>query len=294
MAAKRRRRPARPVSGPLGIICGGGAIPRAFAERMREQGREFVLFPIRGFAEPWVERFPHRWFYLGALGKLFRLLREANCREVVMTGSLVRPRIRDTARLDWLTLRMIPRFIRLYRGGDDRLLSGVVAVFAERGVRVRGMQELAPELLMPAGKIGRRAPTAAQQGDIKFGLSLIRALGPFDVGQAVAVANRRVLAVEAAEGTARMLAHIADLRRNGRLRLPPRAGVLVKAPKPKQNRRIDLPAIGPDTVRQAAAAGLAGIAVEAGGTIVADAQALGRAADAAGLFVIGVRAGRRQ
>jgi DUF1009 family protein len=148
---------------------------------------------------------------------------------------------------------------------------------------------VAPEILMPAGVAGKVQPVKDERGDVALGLDLLRAIGPFDVGQAVAVANRHVIAVEAAEGTAGMLARIAELRRNGRLKLPARAGVLVKAPKPGQDRRVDLPAIGPDTVAQAKAAGLAGIAAEAGGTVVADSAALIRAADKAGLFVIGIK-----
>ena len=122
----------------------------------------------------------------------------------------------------------------------------------------------------------------------------MRTLGPFDVGQAAAIARKRVLAIEAAEGTSGLLASVAAMRRSGRLRLPKRAGVLVKAPKPNQDRRVDLPAIGAETIKEVAAAGLKGIAVEAGGCLVADADALVRAADAAGLFVVGIAPGSKR
>jgi DUF1009 family protein len=198
-----------------------------------------------------------------------------------------RPHLKDF-RLDWTTLRILPRLARLYRGGDDHLLSGVAEIVGEFGFRLLSIAEIAPELLVPAGVLGRHKPSPEDEIDIAFGMDLLRALGPFDVGQAAAVAGRRVLAVEAAEGTMVMLARLAELRKGGRLQLPKRAGVMVKAPKPSQDRRIDLPAIGAETVEQAAAAGLSGIAVEAGGTIVPDIAALVRAADAAGLFVTGV------
>jgi DUF1009 family protein len=274
-------------SAPLGIICGGGSIPIAVAQAVQARGRPVKLFPLYGFADAAVEQFPHRWVHLGAIGTLFRALREAGCKEIVLIGSLVRPQPWQV-RFDLKTILLAPRFLRMFRGGDDRLLSGVQTLFEEAGFRLIGAHEVAPEILMPAGVAGKHRPTPDEEADIAFGFDLLRAIGPFDVGQAAAVANHHVVAVEAAEGTAGMLARIAELRKIGRLKLPARAGVLVKAPKPEQNRRVDLPAIGPDTVAQAAAAGLAGIAVEAGSTIVADSAELVRAADEAGLFVVGV------
>jgi DUF1009 family protein len=282
------------AAAPLGIICGSGMFPIAVAKAVQARGRKVALFPIRGFAEPAVERFPHQWIDLGAFGRLIRIIKAAGCDEVVLVGGLVRPRLRHL-RFDLVTLRMLPRLALLYRGGDDKLLSGIAAAFEEQGVRVRGAHEAAPELLMPEGVAGSFAPSRQDQDDIRFGFTLVHALGPFDVGQAVVVADNRVLAIEAAEGTAGMLARIAVLRESGRLKLPTRAGVLIKAPKPGQDRRIDLPAIGPVTVAEAKAAGLVGIAVEAGGTLVADPVALARAADEAGLFLFGVRApGKRR
>ncbi len=278
-------------AGPLGIICGGGSIPVAVAEAVQAQGREVMLFPLRGFAGAEVERFPHRWIHLGAIGTLIAGLRKAGCRDVVLIGSLIRPRPWHV-RFDVTTLLVVPKLLPHFRGGDDRLLKGVAALFEERGFRVLGAHEVAPEILMAEGVAGRVEPTAAEREDIAFGRAVLAAMGPFDVGQAVAVANRHVLAVEAAEGTEGMLARVAELRRNGRLKLPARAGVLVKAPKPDQDRRVDLPAIGRDTVAQAKAAGLAGIAVEAGGTVVADSAGLVRAADEAGMFVLGVKGSR--
>jgi DUF1009 family protein len=252
-----------------------------------------MLFPLRGFADPAVEKFPHEWVHLGAVGTLVAAMRKAGCRDIVMIGSLVRPRPWDV-RFDFTTVMLVPRLLPLFRGGDDRLLTGVAKLLEERGFRLVGAHEVAPEILMPAGPIGRHRPKAVDKDDIRFGFSLLNAIGPFDVGQAAAVANLHTLAVEAAEGTAAMLARLVEMRKNGRLKLPARAGVLVKAPKPNQDQRFDLPAIGPDTVEQARAAGLSGIAVEARSTVVADAPALIRAADKAGLFVVGVRPEKRK
>jgi len=175
------------------------------------------------------------------------------------------------------------------RGGDDRLLKGVAAIFEEHGFRLVGAHQIAPDILMPEGPLGRERPTAGDHADIATALALLNATSPFDVGQAVVVASARVLAIEAAEGTDRMLARIAELRRGGRIAPGSGQGVLVKAAKRGQDQRVDLPSIGPHTVEAAAGAGLAGIAVVAGSTIIAEPEATAAAADRERLFVIGVR-----
>src|SRR5262249_45069257 len=152
-----------------------------------------------------------------------------------------------------------------------------------------GAHEIAPQILASEGWLGARAPSARDEADIARALALLRAIGPFDVGQAAVVANGHVLAVEAAEGTDHMLAHLADMRRKARIRAPSAMGVLVKAPKASQARRFDLPAIGPSTIDHVADAGLAGLAVLAGQVIVAEPAHVAARADAAKLFVAGVR-----
>src|SRR5262249_22327011 len=161
--------------------------------------------------------------------------------------------------------------------------SNLARLFEERGFRLLGAHEVAPEILMPDGQIGRHEPSARDRADIARGMALLSATGPFDVGQAVVVADNHVLAIEAAEGTDQMLARIAELRSEGRVHSAVGSGVLVKVPKPAQDRRFDLPAIGPSTVAGAAHAGLAGIAVMAGGAIVAEPAEVGAAADRAGI-----------
>lgn len=274
-------------SNPLGIVCGGGEFPVAVADAVVKTGRPVVLIGFYGFAPPAIERFPHEWTHFGAFGKLVALLRKHRARDVVAVGSVYRPRLRDF-RLDWTTLRILPQLARLYRGGDDHLLSGVADLVNGFGFRLLSVADVVPTMTVPEGVLGRHRPSAEDEADIAFGHDLLRALGPFDVGQAAAVSGRRVLVIEAAEGTAGMMTRLAEMRSSGRLGLSNRAGVLVKAPKPGQDRRIDLPAIGVESVQQAEKAGLRGIAVEAHGTIVPDLAALVRAADAAGIFVVGV------
>jgi UDP-2,3-diacylglucosamine hydrolase len=274
---------------PLAVICGGGTLPFAVAEAVTRRGRRVVLFAIRGWADPQrVAAYPHHWAAFGQFGWFCRVAHREGCREVVFIGSMVRPAIWQI-RPDFKTLRLLPRVLRIFRGGDDHLLKGVAGIFEEHGFRLVGAHQIAPEILMPEGPLGRELPQAGDHADITTGMALLDAISPFDVGQAVVVADGRVLATEAAEGTDHVLARVTELRRSGRIALEPRCGVLIKAAKRGQDRRFDLPSIGPRTVEGAARAGLAGIAVRAGSTIVAEAERVREIADREGLFVIGVR-----
>jgi DUF1009 family protein len=273
---------------PLAIICGGGVMPVAVADAVIAQGRRVLLFPIRGWADAErVEQYPHVWLAVAQVDKFLKHATAEGCRDVVFIGTAVRPPFR-ALRVDWGMFKLLPRVWRMYRGGDDHLLSGVVKVFEDHGFRILGAHEVAPEILVPRGALGSRTPSEQDRADIARALEVIHAIGPFDVGQGVIVARNHVLAVEAAGGTDNMLAHIAELRAKGRIPSPPGSGVLVKAPKPGQDRRIDLPTIGPRTVEEVARAGLAGIAIAAGETIVAEPEAVAKAADKASVFVIGI------
>jgi UDP-2,3-diacylglucosamine hydrolase len=273
---------------PLAVICGGGSLPFAVAEAVGKHGRRVVLFAIRGCADPQrVAAYPHHWAGLGQFGLFCRLARREGCRDVVFIGSVARPAI-WRVRPDVKTLRLLPRILAIFRGGDNHLLSGIAKIFEEHGFRLIGAHEVAPDILMPQGPLGLERPDGRDQADIAKGLALLNATSPFDIGQAVVVADGHVLAIEAAEGTDRMLARIAELRAGGRLGTPARRGVLVKAAKRGQDRRIDLPSIGPQTIEGVARARLAGIAVVAGSTVVAEPERLGALADRAKLFVLGV------
>ena len=280
--------PAKPADdGALAIICGGGTLPFAVADAVTKCGRRVVLFAIRGWADPKrVVDYPHYWAALGQFGAFCRLARREGCQDVVLIGSMMRPAIWQI-RPDLKTLRLLPRIFGMFRGGDDYLLKGVAAIFEEHGFRLLGAHAVAPEILMPEGALGRERPTGRDNADIAKGLAFLTAASPFDVGQAVVVADARVLAIEAAEGTDSLLERIAQLRQTGRIASG--RGVLVKAAKRNQDRRLDLPSIGPQTVEGAARAGLAGIAVVAGSTVVAEPAQIGAVADRAGLFVLGLR-----
>ncbi len=279
----------KPEVGSLAIICGGGSLPAAVADAVARRGRRPVMFGIRGWADAAaIDRYAHHWIAIGQAGRFFRLARAENCREALFIGTLLRPPITQL-RLDWQTIRAMPRLIRAYRGGDDKLISGVASIAESGGLRVVGVKDVAPEVLVPEGVIGRYRPSQRDRTDIARALDVIAALGPFDVGQAAVVADNNVLAVEAAEGTDNLLNRIAELRRLGRVTSPRGIGVLVKAPKPGQDRRFDLPSIGPRTVENVARAGLAGLAVTAGSTMIAEAQAVTAAADREKIFLVGIR-----
>lgn len=279
---------AAPSEGPLAMICGGGALPLAVADYVAARGRKVVLFPLVGAAEGLpVERYPHHWLYIGQIYKFISLARAAGCREVVFIGGLVRPSIWRT-RPNLRDLLFVPRVLKAFRGGDDHLLSGMARLLEDEGLILRGAHEVAPEILAPEGVMGNVQPTAADRADIDFGMRYLGAASPFDIGQAVVVADLHVLAVEAIEGTDQMLARVAELRTSGRIRAASGRGVMVKAPKRDQDRRFDLPSIGPRTVEGVVQAGLAGIAVVAGATVIAEADKLVAAADRAGIFIVSV------
>ncbi len=273
---------------PIGLIAGGGALPFAVADSLVSRGRYPVLFAIRGVCDAVaVKRFRHHWIALGQFGRLFRLLHSERCRELVFIGTLVRPAISEI-RLDLTTLKAMPRLLAAFRGGDDHLLSGVGSVFENEGLHLLGLRDVAPDLLMPAGSLTRAVPDDAAQADIAKGLDVLHALSPFDIGQACVVIDGHVVGIEDIEGTDGLLERVKRLRGESRIRAKSGRGVLVKAPKATQDLRFDLPAAGPRTVKGAATAGLSGIAIVAGHTVVAEPQAMTDAADKAGLFITGL------
>ena len=274
----------------LAIICGGGSLPFALADAAVRRGRRVVLFALREWADPQrVAAYPHHWTWIGQFGRFRQIAAKEGCRDVAFIGSVVRPSLWHI-RPDLGALRLMPQLVQIFRGGDDHLQSGIGRLFEQHGFRLVGAKEIAPELAMPDGPIGARSPSERDRVDIARGLALLNATSPFDVGQAVVVANNQVIAVEGPEGTDQMLVRVTELRRSRRINTPAGVGVLIKAAKLGQDHRIDLPVIGPPTVEAAAAAGLAGVAVVAGSTLVAEPERIAAAADRARIFVIGVNA----
>jgi DUF1009 family protein len=278
------------ITSPVGLIAGGGSMPFAVADSLKARGIEPVLFALKGACDPTrVGHFRHHWISVGQLGRAARVCRIEGCRDLVFIGTLVRPALSEI-RLDWGTLRAISHVLSAFRGGDDHLLSGIGRIFERDGFRMVGIKDVAPDLLAPVGALTHTIPDAKATADIAKGRAVLAALGPFDIGQAAIVIDGHVVGVEDIEGTDGLLARVARLRGEGRIRTNSSRGVLVKGPKSAQDLRFDLPTIGPRTVEGAVKAQLAGIAVVAGNTIVAEPQAVIEAADAAGLFVTGLPA----
>jgi DUF1009 family protein len=269
----------------LGILAGGGPLPGRVAAAAAAAGRPVFVIALEGFAERSViQGWPHVFLRMGAVRSIFSALREHGCQDLVLIGPVRRPSFLDL-RPDVDGAKMLARFGRAAFTGDDGLLSAVIRVLGEEGFRVLGMHEILNEALGPRGLLSRTAPSANAMADIRRGIAVTRAMGSVDVGQCCVISAGVVIAVEAVEGTDAMLSRCGGLLDALDMEKP--AGVLVKSVKPGQDRRADLPTIGPDTIRHAASAGLAGIAYDAGGTILAEREACIARADELGLFLIG-------
>lgn len=266
----------------IGILAGGGSLPREIADHITARGDRVHIVAIAGEVDDDLATFPVTTVGWGQVGGIMRAFKDAGCREIVIVGSVRRPDL-GALRPDLGFVWNLPAILRIITaGGDDSVLTRVVRFFEQKGFTVVAPASVAPELLADKGPLGRIAADGAQEQDVALGFSIVRALGPFDVGQAVIVAGGRVLAIEGVEGTDAMMARCAQRQRQRQGK-----GILVKRPKPGQELRVDLPAIGPATISRAAQAGLAGIAVLAGGALAAERATLVRRADEAGLFVQG-------
>ncbi|MBW3558592.1 MAG: UDP-2,3-diacylglucosamine diphosphatase LpxI [Proteobacteria bacterium] len=278
-----------PARHRLGLIAGGGALPVELASWRKSAGDPAFVIRLKGFADAALQGFEGADVGIAELGRCFDALSRAGCDRVCMAGQVNRP---DFAALkpDLRGLKALPGAIAAARQGDDALLRYLLGQFEAEGFAVVGAHEVARELLLEEGPAGALAPDAVAQADMVRGFEVADALGALDIGQAVVVANGLVLAVEAQEGTDAMLTRCASLPTALLGEPGRRLGVLVKRPKPIQERRMDLPVIGVETVERAAAAGLAGIAGEGGGLLVLSKPRVVEAADRMGLFLFGARA----
>ena len=282
--------PDDPFPPPIGILAGNGRFPGEVARSIRARGGDVVILGIDGEASADLEEFGLIRVGWGEVGRILRTFRERGCRELVIVGGVTRPdltRIRPDMGVVW----NLPEIIRIISsGGDDGVLSALVRLIEARGFRVVSPADVAPEIVVGAGPMGAVEPSPADVADMLLGSSIVKALGPYDVGQGVIVSGGRIEAIEAAEGTNRMIERVA-LRRVDEGRDTAGRGILVKRPKPGQEMRVDLPAIGPETVERTTKAGLRGIAVLAGLTLVTDRAQVVVRANEAGQFVYGFTSG---
>lgn len=270
----------------LGLIAGGGSLPVELAAWRRATDAPAFVIRLKSFADPALQAFDGVEVGLAELGRCFDALSRAGCTEVCMVGDVARPDF-TALKPDLRGLQALPGAVAAARQGDDALLRYLLRQFEVEGFRVLGAHEVMSDLLLQPGLAGRHAPDAVAQADIALAMQVAAALGAHDVGQAVVVADGLVLAVEAQEGTDALLRRVAGLPEAIRGAPGRPRGVLLKRPKPGQERRMDLPVVGAATVERAAAAGLAGVAGEAGGVLVLDKCAVIEAADRLGLFLVG-------
>ena len=277
--------PADSAGEPLVILAAGGRLPIEVATAARKAGRDVLIIGLEGEADEGITAFPHATAKWGQIGRVEDLIRAHRAREVVVIGSVSRRPDFGSMAVDLGTLRYLPRLIKGMFGGDDTILGNFAKFAEERGYRIVGAHEVAPDLVAEAGPVAGRMPVGATFADAKLALDAARAIGAIDAGQAAVAIGLRVVALEAAEGTDAMLERVEALRAAGRVKWSGRAGVLAKRAKPQQDLRLDMPAIGPRTVEAVVRIGLAGIAIEAGRVMIAEREETVALADRTGTFI---------
>lgn len=269
----------------LGIIAGGGSLPRSLIRHCQTVGRDFFVIAIEGNADPALfnDEIPHLWIRLGQAGTGFKCFRDEKVEEVVMIGTIRRPSFKELIP-DMRTTAFFTK-IGVKALGDDGILRALIKEIEAEKMRVVGIHEVMNNILVRPGILGKVKPGKDDYVDIRRGVAAAFELGRLDIGQSVIVQQGLVLGVEAIEGTDELIKRCSAYKRKGN------GGVLVKLRKPQQDMRIDLPTIGTRTVENAKASGLNGLAVHAGNTLIVDEAEVIRAADKAGLFIIGIEPG---
>jgi UDP-2,3-diacylglucosamine hydrolase len=275
-----------PAEAPLAIIAGRGPLPRLVAEACLRTGRPYRVVVFEGEPVDWTDGHPVIRASFEKPGRLFADLRAAGCRVATFAGGMRRPKL-NPMRFDFTMMRLAPRLVAGLKAGDDSALRLIARVFESEGLELQAAQDLAEDLLVPAGVLTQAQPSEADKRDAGRAAAIVAAMGAADVGQAAVVAQGICLGIESIQGTDALLGFVAETGAPFRPDLDGARGVLFKGPKPGQDLRFDLPAIGPATVEGAARAGLAGIAVQAGGVMVLGLAEAVAAADREGLFLWG-------
>ncbi|WP_084418843.1 LpxI family protein [Henriciella litoralis] len=270
----------------LGIIAGLGHLPVSVAEAAETDGKTVHIIRIAGFEEPALERFKCETMGIGQLGRQIKRLKKLGCDEVVFAGIVKRPEF-SKIKLDLHGARVLPKVLKAARQGDDALLRVIINEYEQAGLNVIAAEEAAAGLRATEGLIFGSEPDETAMRDLRKAATIAAEIGKLDIGQGCVVCDGLVAAVEAQEGTDSMLERVASLDVAVRGSINHKRGVLVKRPKPIQERRIDLPTIGPGTLERVAEAGLAGIGVEAGGALLLNKGKLGDLCDRYGIFVFG-------
>ena len=272
----------------LAIIAGGGQLPHHVAAAAAAAGEKPFVIALENEADDDWSGFDHVRLGAGNFARLRALFKDKTIDRVVMSGSVSkRPDISDL-RPTWRTFAKLPSILKkIASGGDNSVLTMVIDLIEAENVRVVAVQDIVPGLIARPGPVGQISPTKQDLQSIEAAMQAAVMLGKLDIGQGAVAVGGRVVALEGPEGTDAMLNRVKELRQAGRISAS-RKGVLVKLCKPQQDLRVDLPSIGLSTLKNAKAAGLAGIALEAGRSIVMEEQAIRQFADDEGLFVTGL------
>jgi len=273
----------------VAIVVGRGLLPCELVEGMIAQGRTPLLIGLEGEKEAWLDNYPHEMFVWGQLGRFFKHLKKHNIKQVLFAGGVTRPKLK-LRNMDMGGILSLTRVMTFMIGGDNSLLSGLIKLFDSHGIEVIGPHQVLPELLAQSGTIAGRKPSGAALNNINKAFDACKKLGELDIGQAAVAVGGRVIALEGIEGTDGMLERVASMRESGRLYESGKHGVLVKTMKPDQDMRADLPAIGPRTIEMIEKAGLKGIAIEAGYSLILSRSETISAAKKAGVFIYGFTA----
>lgn len=276
---------AEPPDNPIGIIAGAGRFPFLVADGARRAGRSVVIVALRGLADPALREHADRFFWSGIvrLGRWIRLFRRCHVREAIMAGSVRKSDMYTRLRLvrflpDWSSIRVW--FFEVADRRNDTVLRATADHMQRKGITLTSSIRYCADHMAPAGVLTQRQPSPAQQRDIEFGWPIAKEMGRLDIGQSIAVKEQEVIAVEAIEGTDRMIERAGQLCRHG-------GWMLVKVAKPNQDPRFDVPTVGPDTIENLHRHGASALVIEAGRTLVVDREDLVRRADRLGIVVVG-------
>jgi len=268
----------------LGIVAGEGSLPRELYDAALKQGRDVFVLALEGQADPkYLEGVPHQWFRMTAVGRGVEICHEVGIGELVLTGDFQPWHLFTHTPDSWL-VRRLPQIMGRMRRGENEVVAFLIEELEKEGLRVVSARDFAAGLFPEQGTLGRHEANTESWMDISIGVEAAKAIGALDIGQAVIVQNRIVLAVEAVEGTNALIRRTKELQKGGT------GAILVKMKKPQQELRADPPTIGPETIRLAADAGFRGVAVEAGAAMIVDRPTTVATADDAGLFLVAVAA----
>lgn len=265
----------------IGLIAGNGALPEKIIRQCLGSGLDIFVILISDDIPHSIGKVPHINLSIGSVGKAVKILNQERVENLVFAGGLKRPKLLSLG-LDSGGVKLLARITKAKFNGDNQLLATVMGYFEDCGFNILGADEILEDALMPFGVLGRVKPQSRQQSDIESGIDIARAIGNLDIGQSIIIQDGVVIGVEAIEGTDALIERCGDLQ------FEKKGGILIKMKKPKQDRRVDLPTIGPVTIDKAYASGLAGLAVEAKGALVIDKDEVIKKADEYGIFLVGV------